>query len=528
MPLTIRFHHHPPADISKWKLVNPNEAQPQYKVYEEEISKCEKFKIILGIVIKSFFTLGTYYFIYLKCTKDGKTDLENLKMRRFVHYVPNQRPENVERVSRQGIHQLNVKGIEQHAALIERNKAHVENQDIQVDVIALTDIFKSCMQQVRDCRAICTNIKDVIQNKRAYFLEHIYEKNEALSAALEKFLNLSNEEQDSYNFIRLLAPFLKEKDLSELLKNAVESTKNAQKEKKTVHHEKFEAFQNALDNLSSKLDWLISIRENKLLLQFIGKVFQMGDHYSPSFKPLYEQHKVLYDKCLQSMEAVDEANLEMKKNIEESFLQWKKLKEELEKNLASEIAEQTHGVYYTLNEFLHHQLEEAGFDEEFQSVVDSDDSNAINVSYVELHFSGKAQEVLYKVQNLLNDKKNKVAAQRECLKKIEQAKRDQEVALEKAKAPETLAAFEKMKKCFIDSIDYNDAVYAFVEIEILFGTLHKDIANLFEFMKILKKSEFFIKADKAVCDEEFYKDFNEYFPHVDVIIAQVKSILKKN
>ncbi|QLH35743.1 MAG: hypothetical protein HWD61_06065 [Parachlamydiaceae bacterium] len=105
------------------------------------------------------------------------------------------------------MHQVSGSGIQGHSELLQRNQLRTEKNEDPVQVIPLTDIFKSCMEQVQDLRKICTNIKEVMQTKRAHFLENLYDKNAGLTVELEKFFNLSIEQQDSYRFIRLLVPF---------------------------------------------------------------------------------------------------------------------------------------------------------------------------------------------------------------------------------------------------------------------------------------------------------------------------------
>lgn len=534
MPLTVRFHEHLPVNISKWRPVNPNEAHVKYKVYEETICRREYFKIVLGILLKSFFTLGTYYFIVLRCTDDGKEDLKNLKKRVFVHYLPNYRPNlaKVERVSKEKVHLVSEKGIALHTELVVRNQLkevpEVPNRlkdTALIQEIPLTSLFKIYMKQVQDLRLVCAGVKDIIQSKRAYFLEHLHQQNLELSAAIEKFSNLGLEQQDSYQFIRLLTPFLKDQDFLELLKKAVEVSKKAQHEKKSIYHEKFEEYHEALNRLDSKVDWMIAIHKNKKLFLFVEKMSEFGEHYSPRFGSFYENFKSLYTECLQSMNQV-KVKSSFRKELEENFLKWKKSARELQKNLARGLGEKTFGVSYTLADYLEEQLEKFGFDETFQWAVNA---NKIDFAFIDLFFSGKAQAVLQNIDKLLMDEKIKQAAMNECRKKIQVAKDEEEKAIKEAEEPATRLAFEKMKKCFIQSPDYNDAVFSLVEMELILKTFHPEQvdARFFDFMHTLKQSSFFIKGEKALCDKEFYHDFHNYFTSIDLLIAQIKSIVKK-
>ncbi len=171
MSLTTRFHVRLPDDSANWKLVNAHEAHAEYRIYEESLSRCSQLKIIGGIVIKSLFTCGMYLII-LKYTKDGKLDLENLRKRKWVHYVRNTIPKE----------DIEIKGMSQkallkapevakrHEELVQQNKKN-EIDRLGTNILLLSDVLKSCMKQAQDFRYICNDIKEVVKKKREFFLD---------------------------------------------------------------------------------------------------------------------------------------------------------------------------------------------------------------------------------------------------------------------------------------------------------------------------------------------------------------------
>ncbi len=529
MTLTIRYHVQQQIDTSKWKAINSEVPNVKYKVYEEAMSTSNRLKIILEIAWKTIVSFGMYYFIYLKCTKDGKADLENLRKRTFVHYVANDIPKEELKAGKvaqdskiKPLHQVSAKEFVKHHQLIERNKLREDKQELNIEVVPLSHLFKTCMQQVHDFRKICLDLKEIIQKKRNYFLDHLHDKNAELTKAIEKFLNLSRDVQDNYHLISLLAPFLKEKDLSFLLKNAIEMTKNAQLDKKSIYHEKFEEFQIAYNSLASKSDWLISIKEEKALFDFTAQMLELGDYYSPSFIPLYNEMKGFFEECLQSMKVEIKVDQGLKNEIGDCFLQWKKMYNSLQENLAHD---HSYGVYYSSSMHFKKELEAFGYDEEFQEAVTC---NELNRSFISLFFSGKSQDVLKHMQTLLSDSANQEAVSKACQNKVNQAREKEEESLQKVAAAESQEAFQKLQKTFIDQPDYIDAIYAILELEVLLKVQDPDKldTDFFNFMRTLKHSHFISKGSKAVCDKDFYYDFNPYFRTIDQKIVTMKSLVE--
>lgn len=533
MSLTVCYHKPRTDPISGWKHVNAHAIHSQFKIYEEPLTILPRLKIILEIVFKTIFTFGYYYLAYLRRTSDGKADLENLKKRILVHYVPQNIPEGTTKESTkvrdivQTInHHVSAEEIFNHRELIKINQQ--QEQDIEkISEIKLTDIFKACIKQVHDFRDICNGIQEIIQFKRVHLLEFLCEKNEKLTAALEKYLDLAEEQQDNYNLIKILSPFLKESDLIQILKTAVETAKKANRKRKTVFHEKFEEFHLIYGSLASKkIDWLIAIHKKKELYSVIKKIFLIGDHYSPRFKSLYESRKELFEQCLRSMEAEIEVDDEMRGALEQSFYEWKKILNALQENLVSAFISETKGVYYSLGMHFQKELIQKGFNEDFQAAIAS---NEINFGFIDLFCRGKTKTVRDNIENLLKDKKFKEAAE-ECERKILQENFKTEEALKKSESEDARTTFANMKTCFIDNPNNNDAVQVIVEVEILFKFNHPDSmdAMFFDFLRVLKLSEFYIKAGKDINMKDFYMEFKDYFTSIDSIIALFDSIMEKN
>lgn len=537
MSLTNRFHSAMPSNSVHWIPVNPSAVHGRYLIYHEPMSKCSRIRLTSGIVIKSMVTLGIYYFICLRCTKDGKLDLENLKKKIFVHHVLN-KDHRITQISQElvhskasedgmpPIHLVSSQEIKEHGQLLERNQKREEKRP-PVEVIFLTNIFQDCMEKVQDFRHLCNDIKKIVNAKRNHFLDHLYEKNQNLASALEKFLNGSLQQRDSFTFIRLLAPFLKEKDLAAMIREAMHSAASAHLEHKTTYHLKFEEFRMAFNHLTSKADWLISISRDSDLLHFVAEMEAFGENYSPSFKNIYDKNSQLYNRCLLSMKEVS-IDLEMKNSIVACFKKWKNVKDELYKNLALELKEKkNYDVYHSLGE--HHlkdQLETIGFNADFQATVVS---NEITANFISRYVFGQAEEILHKVELLLTDSKLKQAAIDECQKKVKQAEWESENMREKIEAAETKMAFIKMKRNFIEHPAFNKAVCIIVETEFLFRASHpKNMdQNFFNFFHTLKFSEFFINGVDAKRNQTFYLDFKDYFNSIDLIITQLTTIMKK-
>ncbi len=222
----------------------------------------------------------------------------------------------------------------------------------------------------------------------------------------------------------------------------------------------------AYGKLASKTDWLISIFPKKDLFYFIQQLLELGDHYSPNFKTLYDKLKPLFNESLESMLLKIKVDQEIKINLEEHFRKWKKTDQNLKKNLALELNAPGHGVYYTIQHHLQKQFDDIGFDEAFQNAVSS---NEIGVHFINLFFSGKSEETWQKIQNLLKDAKIKEAAIQECQLKVVKRKFDEKEALDKVASPRIQEAFRNMKVNFIENPYYNDAVYTFVDVELLFA-----------------------------------------------------------
>ena len=188
----------------------------------------------------------------------------------------------------------------------------------------------------------------------------------------------------------------------------------------------------------------------------------------------------------------------------------------------------TYGVQYSLADHLKVQLEEFDFDEKFQAAVSL---NRVDAHFIDLFFSGKANEVYLKVEELLNNDKIKNGAKQECQTKIAQAKSSEDEAAEKIRSDECQIAFHKIKRYFIDNSDNNDTVYTLNEIKLWMVENYPDDidSHFFNFFTILQESETFLKGKEAVCDKDFYKKFKAYFKdnNLDTIIKAFLDIVEK-
>ena len=219
-----------------------------------------------------------------------------------------------------------------------------------------------------------------------------------------------------------------------------------------------------------------------------------------------------------------ETDPEIKKNLEDCFQKWKKISEDLNKNIAQGLRDELYGTDYSLIQHLENELNAVGFNKDFEEVVST---NEIDVCFAILFFSGKADEVAKKVTNLLEDQKIVQEAQKICLERIENNLKEDEESIKNIDSIVTQTAFYKLKQNFIDNQNFNDAVYTLIEIELLFKAQHPQEVNhkFFSFIKTLFESDFFRRGKEVVCNKDFYMQFKDYFTSIDLIVAQVNSIL---
>jgi hypothetical protein len=517
MTLTVSYHTQLPENHKEWTFVDKSYKQSRYT---QVMSCCARLKIIIGIVVKTIFTFGMYYFIYMRCSANGKMDLENLKKHVFVHYVAHEKTK-VEEEEDQNETISDDVAQQKHKEQLERNKKRA--QDDPEVIINLTDILKIYKKKVDNFRKISSDIKEIIKTKKEHFLDLIAENETDLTTALHKFLKLEESKQTNYNFMRLLSSFLKKEDLSKILNDALDKAKSAS-DKKTIYHEAFEQFQSAYRELGAKkIEWLISIQQTKLC-EFILPLLELGDQYTPQFRSLYDSYKGLWQECLESMQKDIPCETKTKELLGENFTKWKEIDNQLQKNIAADITDNNWGVHYTLLQQFGETLQSKGFNEELRYALAP---NEMSAAFVCLFSSPSTDEVYKQIEELLKDDSTLKKAQAKCKEEIEKAKIKNEEAEKQIKQIETKDAFKKMKKCFIDQKDYNDAITSFVDMGLLLETNDLNLILFFNFVRTIKDSPFFVKGSKAICDIEFYEDFHPYFQHLDLCIGILEKWMKK-
>lgn len=530
MPLTIFFHSSLPVESAKWEKERPD--RTDCEKYSEKMTGLQHFKIVSKIVGYTIITLGLYW-IRLKCSKSGMEDLKNLKARHIIHYISRDSKlsyaDRIDRVTGKVITHISSKEQElrkkERAARIKRDSGLKNLKQMQTGEIEqlLSDDIRFCMDKVKTYREISKDIKEILRNKKNYFLEHLYKENAALTISIEKYLNFNDHEQTSFHFMQLLAPFLGEEGLEALLKKAISNAKNINQPKKSIYQERFEEFQIAADELSSKNNWFLSLRGYKDLFDIAYDLLSLEDQYSTKFIKIYEKGKSAFEKCLATMKDKVVVNKELKTEIKNHFNEWRRVAFELQKNMAPEIAENLqrnrdseearkdyYEVNFNLRKFLRKQLVEAGLDEEIQLAIST---NKMNHRFIKIHEDAK--KPLQKIKSLLENKPLMQEAIKDCEALILEAREYDKEAEKNYQETSAQKAFMALKS-YHDMPQMRDFVTIILEAQIFLEKFYpKEIdPDYFEFYKVLKGSEFFDNITLKAPDKEFYKTFKKYFDHI--------------
>lgn len=516
MSLTVVYHTDSISNYKKWNLTESNHDEYTY-MYVEKMSVGKRIQIIFKMVVKGLLTLGGY-FLCSRCT-NAHIDITNLRKRVILHYFEKMDPEDilVNQIGQQ--HIIKDDEVKKHQSRLADNFVDISPKRSEQEKKL---IIKNWFDKAEEFRRLHQNIKEIIESKRNYLLDQLHEKNPEMSHALEKFLNLYEGQQDCERFIRLLSPFIKSEKLTALLKETIERAKNMQDEGRTRHHDDFEKFREAYDLLEEReLDWLISIKDHKPLFNFVEAVLSLGSQYSPRFKDYCKNN--LLDECLNSMHKKIPVDEKIKTSLEKNFEKCQQAVNEIQKNLVYQVAEETYDVIFTLEDHFKKNLDDAGYDQDFQVAV----NDLLSCAFIRYHESKEAERIYNKILEIINlYQLNKKAIDDECLHKINQARLLKEVAKKNVGLKETERAFELLKEIHINQ-DLRDAVIKLVDVAPLMQ-MDKSLdynAQFYDFFRVLKNSEFFRLGLGAVCDEQFYEEFYKYFKKVKTNLTILKKSL---
>ncbi|MBS4165337.1 Uncharacterized protein NEOC65_000393 [Neochlamydia sp. AcF65] len=516
MSLTVYYHPDSALGNDEGTLIASED--DRYFKYESDMTRWQFIKIAAQIAIKIICTLGGYLFCY-KCNQEAQVDFANLKKRKFIHYCKKSSLEVNDNPSlvQQPLFDL-APALEFRAVPLESKSSASDIANNQV--IPLEKIYKSLIDQAKEYKHLQQGVEELIKRKRACFLDHLYEESKEIAIALEKFLNLYAEQQDCCQFIRLLSPFLEDAHLMAAFQRAIEHVKNTSSEQRTIYHKKFEEFQQSYTELFSPVEWLISIHGKVDLFNFAQEMLALGEYYSPQFQDLYKAKAKIYSECLASMHEKIEVDRELKSSIWQMFQDFVFIQDQLERNLAADLQGPTYEVYYTLGIFLKDILVEKGYTEELEAAIHS---NEVGYTFIRLFFFAKTKETLEALKKLLEDKNIMRAAKNACLHEIDKQKAKNHQAKKLLKAAPTLHAFKRLS-FYSEQAIFRDFIYKLVDIEPLINAKFYDL-KFFNFVRQLKRSEFFKNRHLSVCDIDFYLDFSPYFDQLEVYISAIHKIV---
>lgn len=515
MTLTTRFHPHMPPEAHQWKKTTSS--SQSCVAFVENMTDGDRRQIIFKIVSYTIISLGLYW-IKLKCSKSGQEDLKNLANRHIIHYISHQGLPPTDGEVQDIYHRSNKvsnKEIERREELrkartTQRGKINnVESLLNGTNQEEISDLFSTCIKHVRSFQTLCTDISQLVKDKKIRFLQKVYKLNPSLTFALDSFFNLNDNEQNSFNFIKHLSTFIKDTNLESILKTALGKAKDVRKEKKSIYLEPFENFRTAIFKLSNKNEWLISLKDDKELFTLAYELLSLNEQFSGKFIDIYKKSGDNFNRCLDSMHNVLVMDKDIMENIKKHFEDWREIAQILQYNLALDLSGGPSNVVYNLRHYLKKELDDAGLKEEMQRAIAPIE---MNYRFIKVHFNGIAGETLLKVKKLLDNDEFKTGARKNCAEIITKAKNEEKDANLKVNAHQTVKAF-KMLKYYHSSQKIRDFVSLILEAESIIRELYPTYVDekYFEFLKILRFSEFYERGNEALCDIGFYKCFQPYF-----------------
>lgn len=528
--LTVQFHVQDPIESKGWREVDSD--RYDCKKFEETMSDCESRKIKLKIILYTLISFGIYY-LRLKCTNSGQSDLQNLQNKRIVHYISLSREEDLKiaNAAKNSLYRGLSKDLRKREEWLQARE-NVKAQQLEkqlkntsdTEVMLGDSILKSCMQEVKAYRKIAKDLEDIIDNKRIYFLEHLYNQNRDLTFAIEKYFNLNEEETTNENLIKLLYSFLNDDNIKELISQAIQAAKKMDPIRKTVFHQKFELFREAYWNLENKPDWLIAValQEEAVLFDYIVQLFKIGNSFKTTFINLYYERENTFNRCLEIMSKKLTPNPMIKNEVEESFLKWKKLLGKIEKNLAAKLNEKTE-LRYTLSDYFKDELSRIGFNSEFIRPLLA---NEITASYIKNYFSGHSTDIFNALSKLIEDPLKQSEALRKCQKKIDEELVRKQEAKKNLESSDFKVTLEVLNE-FINQAEIYDAVILLVEGEYFIKAQYPNYHDpeFFKFLQKLEQTDFFAQKIQPQANESLYIRFQPFFGRIRIFKEIIEMIV---
>lgn len=337
MPYTIHSYNDRPTHSTRWNEAAASDRKG-YTKFTAKIEDKELNKITTKIICFSLATFGIYY-LFLLCTKQGRKDLKNLKDRVSIHYVKHQKVETEEN---DPVTKTNLKG----KKLL--GKTAINPPVVKKPEQLTSTVLKKIFAKVKVYEGVQKDLTKMIADQGHALIDALYVTDPKLAASVDKYFSTPKDDQSLKEFMQTLAPFLKEKeDVADLLKRAMVSAQNqkgVQSEASQAHKE----FLQTLDDVASKSEWLLSIKDNQLL-EFSCDIIQKP--YYSDFVDKFNKHPDLFKKCLQSMKAAPQIEPTLHNEVKELFKQATALRARLNENIAKKIGLNEQGFSYAPNKY---------------------------------------------------------------------------------------------------------------------------------------------------------------------------------
>lgn len=534
MSITVQYITGPIQEMEGWHKVSGGH-QGYLHTYEKEMTLGDRLKVVAQIIFKTLKTLG-FYLICYKCNHETQVDFANLKRRRWVRHYERINPQHLSNLDLNKTHLSK----DEYNSHLERLEANLASEQVRVKIINKTDLLKAWYDKVGAFRQIYQKVQKMIDQKgqhNAFFLDHIYRKNRELYNSLEGFIKLSPENQTKYSFMHFVGSFYKVDDLSKLVEEAIQLAENVSLDEENIYHAKHRLFRENCIKLESNdhmLKWLISLMNDRDLFNFVGGLLEF-EVYSSKWINLVENQEELWERYLNSLNFNDE--IQIPRPIIDSFNKCQEYLNKLESDLTSKDC----GAYFSLGDFFKTELNFLGWDDHFKAIIQS---NVIPHAFLKFFIPKKdttSQEnflevLLKKIEQFLStldhEKVNKARLHFEAEYKSEQAQIKKNV-----NSSESQQAFQQIIK-FLERQDFRETQFdAISRIEEMAPLVYKDPqlggesgydAVFYNFFIILNHSELLrnLKDDQAViCDETFYREFKNYFIHIERNIQIFNKIL---
>ncbi|OJV11614.1 MAG: hypothetical protein BGO14_11770 [Chlamydiales bacterium 38-26] len=534
MSITVQYIPGPIEKMEGWHKVSGGH-QGYLHTYEKEMTRGDRLKVVAQILFKTVKTLG-FYLICYKCSHETQVDFANLKRRRWVRHYERIHPQHLSNLdfSKKRLSQ------DEYNSHLQRLEANLSSEQIQVKIINKTDLLKAWYDKIGALRQIYQKVQKMLDRKgqrNAFFLDHIYGKNRELYNSLEEFIKLSPESQTKYAFTRLVGSFHKIEDLSKLVEEAIQLADKMSLDEENRSHATHRFFRENCIKLESNdrmLKWLISLMSDRDLFNFVGRLLEF-EVYSSKWIDLVENHEDLWERYLKSLNFNDD--IQIPHPIIDSFNKCRGYLAKLERDWTSKDC----GAYFSLGDFFKKELNSLGWNDHFKALIQS---NVIPHAFLKFFISKKdatsqenfVDDILKKMEQFLSNLDHE-RVKKACLHCEAEYKSEQALIKKNVNSSESQQAFKRIIN-FLERQDFRETQFdAISRIEEMAPLVYKDPqlgggsgydAVFYNFFIILNHSELLrnFKDDLPVsCDETFYREFKNYFNHIERNIQIFDKIL---